>query len=53
MPEAWGFFCVTDSHTPVLPHTPHTLSEGAVILTGSSGPGDMIEHLLSPLAGNH
>jgi hypothetical protein len=35
-----------DSHTPLV-------VVGAVTSTGVSGPGDMIEHLLSLVGGNH
>ena len=40
-----------DSHTLIA--TPGRRAVGAVTLTGARGSGDMIEHLLSHVGGNH
>jgi hypothetical protein len=48
MPGAWDIVCMTGSHTHLLQG-----AVGAVTSTGARGPGDMMEHLLSHVGGNH
>ena len=52
MPESWGFICVTDSHTSLLQGL-WGLQLRTVISPGARGPGDMTEHLLFHVGGNH